>query len=197
MSNCSCNLVGLLSINYHGIISASIDGSTTVELSDEGLVLLGATVNTLSISGYAFTPGSDYYLGVSCSSSAQVQIDWIQKYDCMNDKMHFIPKAGGKASIVGGPIDHVTLLCDSGIVTDSFNASAQNGPSSHFIVNERRDGFGLQYTGNPIAVNSASPHPYNISLGFVGTITAYLQTFSISVDPPQPAVANYSFVFSR
>ena len=197
MANCSCNLVGLLSINYHGIISASIDGGTTVELSDEGLLLLGATVNTLSLSAYAFNPGGDWYLGVTCPSSAQAQIDWVQKYDCVTDTMHFIPKAGGKASITGGPIHGVTLLCDPNVVTDTFSASAQSGPSSHFIINERRDGFGLKYTGSPIQVNTASPRPYTISLGFVGNISAYLQSFSLTVEPPQPATVNYSFVFTQ
>ena len=96
MSTCTCDLVGLLSINYDGIISANIDGGTTVEISDEGLILLGATINTLSISAYPFSPGGDWFLGVTCPSSAQAQIQWVQKYDCFTDTMHFIPKSGGK-----------------------------------------------------------------------------------------------------
>lgn len=196
MANCSCNLVGLLSVNYSGIISANIDGGTTVEISDEGLVMLGATINTLGISAYAFDPGGDWFLGVTCPSSAQAQIQWIQKYDCFTDTMHFIPKSGGKASITGGPIHGISLECDPNIVTSTFSASASNGPATVFITNERRDGFNLVYTGRPIPISSASPRPYIINLGPVGSIRAYLQSFTLTVEPPNPATVNYSFVFS-
>jgi hypothetical protein len=196
VATCQCNLVGLLSINYSGIISANIDGGTTVEISDEGVVLLGSTINTLSISAYAFSPGGDWFLGASCASSAQAQIQWIQKYDCFTDTVHFIPKTGGKASIVGGPIQGVTLVCDPNIVSDSFSASAQGGPATPYITTERRDGFNLRYTGIPIPIESGSPRPYTITLGPLGTIRAYLQSFSLSVAPPQPATVNYSFVFT-
>ena len=195
MPTCSCNLVGMLSTSLPGVFAANIDGSTTVEVSDEGVVLLGATINTLSISAYAFTPGGDWFLGVSCASSAQAQIEWVQKYDCFNDKMYFIPKSGGKASIVGGPINGVTLECDPGIVSDSFSASAQSGPATPYITTERRDGFNLRYTGIPIPIESGSPRSYDINLGFIN-IKAYLQNFSISIAPPQPATVNYSFVFT-
>lgn len=197
MANCECNLAGLLSINYSGIISANIDGGTSVEISDEGLILLGATINNLSISAYAFSSGGDWFLGVSCPSSAQAQLQWVQKYDCFNDQVHFIPKSNGKASITGGPIDGVTLECDPNIVSESFSANASSGPSSPYITNERRDGFNLRYTGTPISIESGSPRPYTITLGPIGTITAYLQNFSLTVNPPQPATVNYSFVFTQ
>jgi len=196
MATCECNLVGLLNINYSGIISANIDGGTTVEISDEGLILLGATINTLSISAYAFEPGGDWYLGVTCASQAQAALQWIQKYDCFTDTVHFIPKSGGKSSVTGGPIDNVTLECDPNIVTETFSASAQSGPSTAYITTERRDGFNLRYTGRPIPVESGSPSPYTINLGPAGTIVGYLQSFSLTVAPPQPATVNYSFVFT-
>jgi hypothetical protein len=62
--------VGLLSTSYSGIISASVNGGTNVEVAEDGLVLLGPTVNTLSISAYPFEPGGDWFLGVRCPSSA-------------------------------------------------------------------------------------------------------------------------------
>jgi len=196
VATCECNIVGLLSINYSGIVSASIDGSTVVELSEGGLVLLGATVNTLSISAYPFSPGGDWFLGATCASSAQAQVNWIQKYDCFTDTMHFIPKSGGKASITGGPIDHISLGCDPGLVTESFSASAQGGPATPYITTERRDGFNLIYTGTPIPVNSGVPRPYTINLGPVGSISAYLQSFNLTVNPPGPSTVSYSFVFT-
>ena len=196
MANCECHIVGLLSINYSGIISANIDGGTTIEISDSGLVLLGATINTLSISAYAFTPGGDWFLGATCPSSATAQLQWVQKYDCFENTTHFIAKPGGKASITGGPINGVTLGCDPNIVTSSFSANAQNGPTTSYIVNDRRDGYNLRYTGNPISIYSGSPRAYNINLGPGGYIRAYLQSFNISVTPPSPATASYSFVFT-
>jgi len=196
VATCECNLVGLLSINYTGIISASIDGGTTVEISDEGLILLGATINTLSISAYAFEPGGDFFLGATCPSAATAQVQWVQKYDCFNDKTHFIPKSGGKASISGGPITGVSLECDPNIVSDVFSANASSGPATPYITTERRDGFNLRYTGRPIPIESGSPQPYNLDLGPLGPVQVFLQSFSLSVQPPQPATVNYSFVFT-
>lgn len=196
MGNCDCNIVALLTMNYSGIISANINGGTTVEISEDGLVLLGATINTLSISAYPFSPGGDWYLGATCPSSAEAQLQWVQKYDCFNNETHFIPKSGGKASITGGPINGVDLVCDPNIVTESFSANASSGPVTFFITNERRDGYNLRYTGGPIAVNSGSPEAYNINMGIGGSIRGYLQSFNLQVTPPQPATVSYSFVFT-
>lgn len=196
MPNCECNIVALLNVNYSGIISANINGSTTVELSEDGLVLLGSTINNLSISAYPFAPGGDWYLGATCPSTAETQIQWVQKYDCFNNEVYFIPKSGGKSSITGDGINGVTLTCDPNITSESFSASASSGPATHYITNERRDGFNLRYSGEPIAINSAYPRSYYISLGDVGGIRGYLQSFNISVNPPSPATVNYSFVFT-
>jgi hypothetical protein len=196
MAGCSCHIAGMLDINYSGIISASINGGTSIEVSDEGLVLLGTTLNTLSLTAYPFSPGGDWFLGARCPSSAQAQIEWIQKYDCYNDKMYFIPKSGSKASISGGPLNDVRLGCDPNITSYDFNASAQSGPVTPYLKNYRKDGFNLIYTGGPIPITSASPRPYTIHLGEFGTITAYLQSFSLTVQPPSPANVSYSFVFA-
>lgn len=194
--SCDCNLVGLLSTGgYSGIISASINGSTTVEVAEDGLVLLGPTINTLSISAYPFSPGGDWFLGATCPSSAQIQLQWVQKYDCYNDITYFIPKTGAKASITGGPINGVSLSCNPNVVTDSFEASASSGPTTFYITNERHDGFNLIYSGDPISVSSASTLPYNITLG-THSYVCYLQSFSLSINPPQPSTVSYSFVFT-
>jgi len=197
LPGCGCNIVGLLNINYQGIISASINGGTSIEVADDGTVLIGATINNLSLSAYPFPPGGDFYLGVTCPSSAQASINWLQKYDCFENKTHFIPKAGGKASITGSNIDGVTLGCDPDIVSSAFDANASGGPTSPYITNYRRDGFNLRFSGTPIPINSGSPQPYNIELGDAGILKCYLQSFSLSVSPPQPAVVNYSFVFTN
>jgi hypothetical protein len=197
LATCSCNIVGLLETNYSGIVSASVNGGTNVEVAEDGLVLLGPTVNTLSITAYPFLPGGDWFLGATCPSSAQAQIDWIQKYDCSEQITHFIPKSGSKASISGGPIDGVYLECDPGVITSSFDASASSGPTTSYLSLQRRDGFNLVFTGRPIPIQSASPRPYTITLGPGGSITAYLQSFSLTITPPSPATVSYSFVFTN
>ena len=201
MANCECHIVALLEMSYDGIISASINGSTTVEVSESGLVLLGATVNTLSISAYAYEPGNDRYLGATCPMQASASIPWVQKYDCIRDVVHFIPKSGSKASISGGTIQGgipgvVYLGCDPNVTTTQFSASAQSGPTTPYISNDRRDGFNLVYTGRPIPISSGSPRPYHLNIGPDMTITAYLQSFGLNINQPAPAIANYSFVFA-
>lgn len=199
---CSCNLVGLLSSSIPGIFSASIDGGTTIDISEtDGTVLLGQTVSTLNISAYAFQPGQDPYMGASCAVSAQASIPWITKYDCFADRVYFIPKFGGKASIVnrqssGIPSSVIDLQCNPGLVSTSFQADAGGGPASPFLLSDREDGYNLIYGGSPISINSGVPQMYTISLGFVGQIQGFLQSFSFQVSPPEPAKVQYSFVFS-
>lgn len=196
--SCPCDLVGLMSSNYQGIYSASINGSTTVEIADDGLVLLGATVSNLNISAYAFLPGSDPFLGATCNAQAQAQIPWITKEDC-DGNTFFIPRSGGKASITpdaGLNSSIIELECSPGIISQDIQADASGGPSSRVVVTNREDGFGLKYTGNPISINSARPMGYVINLGFANSITAYLQSFSLTVSPPDVARVQYSFVFA-
>jgi hypothetical protein len=190
---CSCNLAGMLSMNYAGITSASLNGGTEVTISDDGTVLIGATINNLSITAWAYVPGSDRFLGATCNASANAEIRWMTKYDCVNDVTHFVPLSGGKASIVGGPINGISLSCDPGIVSKSFNASVGQGPTTPYSTENRRDGFNLIYSGTPIQVESGSPRSYGINLGPV-SVTAYLQSFSLTINPPSPATVNYSFV---
>ena len=202
MASCECNIAALLTMNYSGIVSANINGGTTVELSESGLVLIGPTINSLALTAYAYEPGSDMYLGATCPLQASASIQWVQKYDCIRDVVHFIPKSGGKASISGGTTSGglpgvVYLECDPGITTTQFNASAQSGPTTPYISNDRRDGFNLIYTGRPIPIQSGSPQPYTIQLGPSYSIRAYLQSFSLSINQPSPATVNYSFVFTN
>jgi len=184
------------------VFSASIDGSTTIEISEtDGTVLLGETVSTLNISAYAFLPGEDPFLGVSCPLQAQASIPWITKFDCFTQNTYFIPKIGAKASITnrgqsGISSSILDLECNPNIVSKSFQADASSGPASPFFFSDREDGFNLVYTGNPISVSTGVPQRYSIDLGFVGTIEGFLQSFSLQVNPPDVARVQYSFVFS-
>ena len=199
--SCECNIVGLLTSSLPGVFSASIDGSTTVEIAEDGTVLLGSSISNLNIGAYAFQPGGDRFLGASCAFAAQATIPWVTKEDCVTNTTYFIPRSGGSASVTNydeSGIDSqlISLSCDPGIENRKFDANAGGGPASPYILSTRKDGYNLIYTGTPIAIESGKPQMYTISLGFVGSIQAYLQSFSITVDPPSPARVNYSFVFS-
>lgn len=199
--SCTCNIVGLLTTSLRGIFSASIDGSTTVEIAEDGTVLLGQTVSNLNIGAYAFAPGQDRFLGASCPVSAQANIPWVTREDCDTGQVFFIPKAGGKASITNrsaSGIDgtRISLECNPGIVSTSFDANASSGPASPFFLADREDGYNLKYSGNPISIETGKPQLYTIDLGFVGSIQAFLQSFSLTVNPPDVARVQYSFVFS-
>jgi hypothetical protein len=193
--------VGLLTSSLPGVFSASIDGSTTVEVAENGTVLLGSSVSSLTIGAYAFQPGGDRFLGATCPFSAQANIPWVTKEDCLTGTTYFIPRAGGDASVTNydeSGIDPqlIRLTCDPDVVSRKFDANAGSGPATPYIIANRRDGYNLEYTGTPIPIESGKPQMYTISLGFVGSIDAFLQSFSITIDPPAPARVNYSFVFS-
>jgi len=190
---CQCNIAGLLLMNYQGITSAALNGSTEVSVATDGTVLLGQSLSTLSISAWAFAPGGDRLLGASCNASASAEIKWMQKYDCSTDTVYFIPMSGGKASVTNGPINGVSLECDPGITSKSFNASVNSGPVTPYITATRSDGYNLIYTGAPIPIRSGDSTPYSINLGPFSVI-AYLQSFSLTVSPPAPATVSYSFV---
>lgn len=198
---CECNIVGLLTSSVRGIFSASIDGSTSIEVAEDGTVLLGSTISNLTIGAYAFLPGEDKYLGATCPFSATATVPWVTKEDCVAGTTYFIPRAGGNASVTnfqasGVNSSLIRLDCDPGILSTSFEANAGNGPASPFFLSDRQDGYNLVYNGHPFAVESAKPQMYTISLGFVGSIEAFLQSFSLTINPPEPARVNYSFAFS-
>lgn len=199
---CECSIAGLLTNSVPGLYEASIDGSTTVELSDDtGLVLIGQSVSTLNLSAYAYIPGNDPFLGASCAFSAQASIPWITKYDCATGQTHFIPKIGAKASLTnyedsGINTSIISLGCNPNIVNKSLSANASSGPASPVSYTDRKDGYNLIYTGTPIPVATGVPQIYTISLGPVGTIRGFLQSFSLTVNPPDVAKVQYSFTFS-
>ena len=199
--SCECNIVGLLSTSLQGIFSASINGSTTIEIAEDGTVLLGSTTSNLTIGAYAFQPGQNRFLGASCPVSAQATIPWLTKEDCLTGTTYFIPRSGGSASITnrvasGISSSIIDIQCNPGIINKSFDANSNNGPASPFFFSDQEDGFNLVYTGTPIPVETGKPQVYTIDLGFVGTIRAFLQSFSLTVNPPEPATVQYSFVFS-
>ncbi len=150
--------------------------------------LPGQTVGSLNISGYASTTPHE-----GCPGRAGVQVKWLRKYDCENDKTYFIFLGGGR-SYVGGE-GHMSVLVDSyAIPTKIISASAQGGPSSVFSYVTQTEGRGLTYIGGPITVSTTTaPTLPNMGLG---TGLYYLQNFSIEVVPGALPVANYSYAYN-
>lgn len=197
MATCgTCDITGLFPIEYTGIISVNMSTSTEITLTATNVILTGPTTGTVTMSAYPYTPGGDRLLGASCPSSARAELKWIQKYDCLNDTMHFFPAWGGSASISGDPISGVSL--EREVVTyQSMTADASSGPAAPYFYSNQTDGFNLKYTGRPIAINSGRPQSYNIlSTVLPANTELYLSSFDLSIEPPLRSVVNYNFVFS-
>lgn len=209
---CECILANQFEVTLSGVYDASIDGSTTIEISDDtGLLLIGSTVSTLNISAYAFKPDQDPFLRRNpdsplCSFSASASIPWITKFNCETGETYFIPKLGAKASTINFSDDVVDpdvikLECKPGIINKSLNASVGSGPTTPITFVDREDGYNLVYKGGPIPVNTGIPQIYTIDLGKLdgqplGKIKGFLQSFSLTVNPPDVARVQYSFVFT-
>lgn len=197
MASCgTCDITGLFSIEYTGIISVNMSSSTEVTLTATDVVLTGPTTGTISMTAYPYLPGQDRALGASCASSARAEMKWVQKYDCFNNTMHYFPAWGGTASVSGDPISGISL--ESEVVTyQSMSADASSGPASPYFYSNQTDGFNLIYTGRPIAINSGRPQSYNILSNILPPQTElYLSSFDITIDPPFRSVVNYNFIFS-
>lgn len=192
MADC-CQLAGNLSIGGLGCY-ISVNTSCSTEITNacgDDTPLCGSTTQTITLAGYA---SSTVHIG--CPGRAGVSIPWIRKYDCDNNKVHFL-FAGEGQSYVAGDIDDLASLnnavsCAPSSV--SFSASSSSGPTSIYMETSQTNGYGLDYNGGPISFTTFKEGT-TVSLN-VGNIygTFYLQTFSLDVQPGQLPVANYTFV---
>lgn len=197
MVNCICNLTNMLSIEYNGIVNASITGSTeltrllsTCDDPNQEKTLKGASTGSISITAYPYAQGDDKYLDVLCESSAQVSINYVNKYDCESEVTHFIMQKGGQASRTGDPITGITISDEVCNYRD-MSADASSNPVTPYLDITKYDGYGMVSTLRPLPFDSGVNQTYTI-LG----IEAMLQSFSVNVSFPKGAVATYSFVYS-
>jgi len=200
--SCQCNIVGLLSVNYQGIISASVTGSTNfiyvLQSCFDGVtdkILKGPSTGTINITAYGYLPGEDKYRGVHCPSKAGVSIPLFSKFDCERNFTRFMPRRGGQAYMSGDPIDGITLINEA----CSFNvmdASAQNGPFSPYFIEVQHQGTGLIWTGPPIPIDTSDTGTVAYTIDIAGwSMQAFLNSFSIDITPPQGARVQYSFQY--
>lgn len=193
--NC-CKLVGNLTIDGIDGCLTSVNVSSRSEILREcgGELLIGPTTGTVSIAGYAVESTSgDSGIHTGCPGRAGVSIPWVRRYDCDNDLLYLI--AGGQgSSFVAGDIDSsASLIIATGRSFPSISASSTSGPATVYMETSQEEGYGLNYTGGPIAFDTRDE--LIIANFGVGEGPLYLQNFSVEFNPGEIPTATYSFLF--
>ena len=189
--SCSCNIVSAFpGLSGLGIISANLRSNTAIIITSESLVLIGPTIGELSVTAYAGV-GEVFH----CPGRAGVGYEWIQKYNCLEDKTYFIPRGGDKAFIEGdvsGNISMTTVLSSS----NGINASAASGPHTVYLDSTHSDGYEFSYDGSPIGISGRDVSTGIFSSLLPSSSTLYLTNFSWQQTPPGMPTVSYSFIFS-
>lgn len=190
-SDC-CQLVGNLQLSgFNGCVT-SINVSANTEMNaqcDEPKV--GPTIGNISLTGYAST--STY---VGCPSRAGVSINWIRKYDCINDIVYFIHQGEG-SSFMSGPLTGITYIRMSqttGRTYPVISANSSSGPTGLYFETDREDGYGMVYSGDLLNFDTSSSLVFS-NFG-VGDGDLYLQNFSLEASPGNYPTVSYSFLFT-
>jgi hypothetical protein len=187
MSDC-CKLAGNFPITDRCIISISMSSSTDVStVCDEPII--GPTTGTVSVTAYATNN-----IHVGCPGKASVSIPWIRKYDCDDNKVHFI-FAGEGRSFIAGDVNGLASLKRELRSYKTVNASSSSGPSSIYMEDIQTDGQGLSYNGAPYSFTTSENGVEFGRIISVGPPIWYLQSFNLTCNPGQLPTAAYSFVF--
>ena len=189
-----CQLVGNLQLSgFNGCVT-SINVSANTEINTQcAEPKTGPTIGNVSLGGYAST---DVYVG--CPSQAGVSINWIRKYDCVNDIIYFIHSGQG-SSFISGPltgIGYISMNKSTGRTYPVINANSSSGPTSLYLETNREDGYGMAYNGNILSFNTSSESSLVMSNFGVGSGDMYLQNFSLSASPGNYPTVSYSFLFT-
>jgi hypothetical protein len=189
MADC-CQLVGNLEITGISACLTSVSYSSSTEVNRVGsCIIKGPTIGNVSIAG----PAADsIYTG--CPVKAGVQIPWIRKYDCDNNKMVFILAGEGRAFISGEDEPSQVRLLEEVHSYPVMSADSSSGPASIYTDTIQRDGYGLEFSGTPIAFTTNESGVIHPNIG-IGTGDMYLQNFNVTYNPGSIPMANYSFVF--
>jgi len=196
MAEDCCKLVGNLTINGIAGCITSINVSSRSEVLREcgGQILIGPTTGTVSITGYAVTPtGNDSGIHTGCPGRAGVSIPWVRRYDCDNDILYLIPGGQGSSFIAGDIEDSAALVIGTGRSFPSISASSTSGPATVYMETSQEEGYGLDYSGGPIAFDTRDELVIN-NFG-VGEGPLHLQNFSVEFNPGEIPTATYSFLF--
>lgn len=189
--NC-CYLVGNLTGLPSGFISVEVQLSSQVFVTADGASFLGASVGQLTATAYGSEESNLY-----CPGRAGVQYDWMQRYDCLNDKVHFIPAGKDKAFKEG---DVTSTIGISRIVATNtmLSASASSGPHTIYMQATHSQGWGFSYFGTPLSISSRDTSHMTTFSRFLPNSTdkLYLVSFNWQHTEPQPAIVQYSYAFS-
>ena len=198
-----CQLAGQFDLSILGnefngcITSISYSSSTDTSLLGPDLII-GATIGTVNISGYA---DDEIYEG--CPFRAGVQIPWLRKYQCALDlgagvsKVHFICQGAGKSYISGGEGDSKlgASLKMEAVRYNVFSADISGGPMSIYSNTTQVDGYGFDYSGKPLSF-STDENGFKLSGMGMGDGEWFLQSFELNASPGGFPTATYSFVFN-
>ena len=194
--NC-CKLVSTYPITLNKCIVSIAVNSSTPSNKIEDCFVIGPTVGSVTMSGYAAT---DVHTG--CRGRAGVSIPWIRKYDCDADVVYFLFSGGGK-SYIAGDVEGLARLDESIVSYNIVNASSASGPTSLYMDEEQTDGYGLTYTGDPVPFDSTAldiSNPFGSSfassIGLPSSYNLFLQSFNVDFAPGEMPMANYSFAFT-
>jgi len=189
-----CQLVGNLSLSgFNGCITSINVSANTEVIAQCATPQIGPTIGNVSLTGYASTTP---YVG--CPSQAGVSINWLRKYDCENDIVYFI-NSGQGSSFMSGTFDgigYVSLNMNIGRAYNVINANSSSGPTSLYLSAERREGYGLNYSGQIFSFDTSSLSSLVISNFGVGSGDMYLQNFSLEASPGNFPTVSYSFLFT-
>jgi hypothetical protein len=201
---CECSIAGLFDIEFRGIISAQITGSSEFIdilsqcdtgpniLEDVRKRLKGPSVGSISITAYAFLKGGNRYLGTSCPSTAGISFPTQQRFDCENNVTRIIRTKAGEAFREGDPINDLTLLGEF-CSFRTVNASASSGPATTVTDTERFLGSDLVWTGPPISFDSRDADTLDVTI--LG-LDVKMTQFSVNVAVPGIGTNNYTFQYS-
>lgn len=189
-----CQLVGNLQLSgFNGCVtSVNVSANTEINLACN-VPKTGPTIGNVSLTGYA---SSTPYVG--CPSRAGVSINWIRKYDCVNDVVYFI-HAGEGSSFISGPftgIGYVSMNQSTGRSYPMISANSNSGPTGIYLETNREDGYGMTYNGNIFTFDTSNESGLVHSNFGVGYGDLYLQNFSLEASPGNFPTVSYSFLFT-
>jgi hypothetical protein len=167
------------------IVSINVQSSTEAitECGDDA-PLEGPTLETLNFTAYA-------YLDIWATEQAKagLSINYIRKYDCVTDTVHFIANGQGQSYLYGNPTG-VSLKNEFTTTTIISAAASANQTGVATVINQK-NGFGLSYSGGPISIDT-SPEMPPVDVGDFGL--AYLQNFTFEAKAGQPPKVSYTFI---
>ena len=192
-----CDVVGNFDISVNGCV-ISINTSCSTELiyacvddTNENDILEGPSVFNINMTAYATD-----YIWAGSPAKAGVTINFIRKYDCVNDELWLIPAGKGQSFIVGDTLDLVTIERELSAVCESVSASSASGPATIYTKTTQRNGYGLSYTGQPFSFATAGSQKTGLELNAGDNLYGYLQSFSFDATPGEYPTVSYSLIRS-